>query len=214
MKKMSRWDKPMAFLALGLIVVGGIKANATILSRVSTGNKRLASVSTPAQQLNGVQLAQRRVGTCRAAARSTFIYQDRSTAYRIRSLQPDEKVTLAEERGRAGWIAISSPISGFVETKDLKLCSGVSARPASSSSNLCRQVTYKGLEGVAIRERPDMNSRQLDAVFLSDRVTLVNPPQFILDDQGREWVRLSAPSAGWMSNGFPAAGDINLEACL
>jgi hypothetical protein len=214
MKKMSRWDKPVAFLALGLISVGSIKANATILSSISTGNKMLASVSTPSQKEDNAKLAQRRVGACRAAARSTFIYQDRSTAYRIRSLQPNEKVTLAEERGRAGWVAISSPISGFVETKDLKLCSEGSVRPVSPSSNLCRQVTYKGLEGVAIRERPDINSRQLDAVFLSDRVTLVNPPQFILDDQGREWVRLSAPSAGWMSNGFPATGDINLEACL
>lgn len=214
MKKMSRWDKLVAFFALGLIPVGSITVNATVLSSISTGNKMLASVSTPSQQPNNVKLAQSRVGACRAAARSTFIYQDRSTAYRIRSLQSNEKVTLAEERGRAGWIAISSPISGFVETKDLKLCSEVSARPASPSSNLCRQVTYKGLEGVAIRERPDINSRQLDAVFLSDRVTLVNPPQFILDDQGREWVRLSAPSAGWMSNGFPATGDINLEACF
>lgn len=214
MRKMSRWDKPVALLALGLISVGSIKANATILNRLSTGNKISASVSTPAQKYYNVKLAQRRVGTCRAAARSTFIYQDRSTAYRIRSLQPDEKVTLAEERGRAGWIAISSPISGFVETKDLKLCSGASARPASPSSNLCRQVTYKGVEGVAIRERPDINSHQLDAVFSGERVTLVNPPQFILDDQGREWVRLSAPGAGWMSNGFPATGDINLEACL
>ncbi len=212
MKKMSRWGKSVALLALGLSAVGGMKANATLFSRIPTASRIVESVSTPSQKQDNVKLAQRRVGACRAATRSTFIYQDRSTAYRIRALQPNEKVTLAEERGRAGWIAISSPISGFVESKDLKLCSEASSRP--SSSNLCRQVTYKGLEGVAIRERPDMNSRQLDAAFSGEQVTLINPPQFIVDNQGREWVRLAAPSAGWMSNGFPATGDINLEACL
>jgi hypothetical protein len=214
MKKMIHWGKSVAFLTLMLSAMGGMNATATVFTSSPTSKMIFASELTPLQNRGNVQLAQRRVGECRAAARSTFIYQERSTANRIRALQPNEQVTLVEERSREGWVAISSPISGFVETKDLKLCSGgagVSTRP--SSSNLCRQVTYQGTEGVAIRERPDINSRQVSAVFLGERVTLSKPPEFITDDTGREWARLAAPSVGWMSNGIPARGDINLVAC-
>ncbi|MEW6497182.1 MAG: hypothetical protein AB1589_32465, partial [Cyanobacteriota bacterium] len=175
-------------------------------------NMIVASKPTLPHQRVNVQLAQRRIGECRAATRSTFIYQERSTANPIRALQPNEQVTLAQESNRGGWIAINSPLSGFVQTNDLKLCSNASSRP--SPSNLCRQVTYKGTEGVAVRERPNFNARQIDTVFLGNLVTLSNPPQFVTDDTGREWARLASPTAGWMSNGFPATGDLNLEACL
>lgn len=212
MTKISHWGKPIALLALVLGPVGGMNANATIDSDPPTVNMMVASESALSHRRVNVQLAQRLIGECRAANRSTFIYQERSTANPIRALQPNEQVTLAEELIRGGWIAINSPISGFIQTNDLKLCSDSSSRP--SPSNLCRQVTYRGSEGVAVRERPNFNSRQIDTVFLGNRVTLANPPQFVTDETGREWARLASPTAGWMSNGFPAAGDLNLEACL
>ncbi len=212
MRKMSHWGKPVALLALVLSSLGGMEANASIFSYTTAGKMRLDSELTlsSSQKKGSVQLAQQR-RECRAAARSTFIYQERSTANRIRALQSDEQVILAETGGRDGWIAVNSPISGFVQAKDLKRCTEASPLPVRR--NLCRQVTYQGVEGVAVRERPDITSSQVDTVFFGDRVTLSNPPEFITDDTGREWTRLATPSVGWMSNGVPARGDINLVAC-
>lgn len=210
MKKMSHWSRAIALFALVFSSVGAMKASATILTSTTTGNKRIESEAMRSQQRSQVQLTQR-VGECRAVARSTFIYQERSTANRIRALQSNEQVILAETGGRDGWIAVNSPISGFVQAKDLKRCTEASTPPVRR--NLCRQVTYQGIEGVAVRERPDITSPQVDTVFLGDRVTLSNPPEFITDGMGREWTRLAAPTFGWMSNGVPARGDINLVAC-
>lgn len=212
MKKMSHWSKPVALLAFLVSTVGDMDAHASIFTRTTAGKMRLDSEPTLSlsQKKDNVQLAQR-LGECRAAARSTFIYQERSTANRIRALQSNEQVILAEPGGRDGWIAVSSPISGFVQAKDLKRCTEAATLP--TRRNLCRQVMYQGVEGVAVREEPDITSSQVDTVFLGDRVTLSNPPEFITDGMGREWTRLATPSVGWMSNGIPARGDINLVAC-
>ena len=209
MKTIRYWGKPVALLALVLSPVGGMKATATLLPRATTDSMMLESQIAPSRVRDSVQLAQR-VRECRAAARSAFIYQDRSTTNRLRALQPNEQVILAEDRGKDGWIAISSPISGFVQAKDLKRCLEVSTSP--SRRNLCRQVIHQGVEGVAVRERPSITAPQTDTVFFGDQVTLSNPPQFLTDDMGREWARLAAP-LGWMSNGIPSRGDINLQAC-
>lgn len=218
MKKMSHWGTPVALLALALSAVGDTKAIATVFSNTNSANLILEAGLNPSQQKGTFQLAQELVGQCRAASRSIFIYRERSTASPTRALEPNEQVVLAEEDGRGGWIAISSPIRGFVEARDLKRCSGepeqTVTRPRPPRSNLCRQVTYQGLEGVVVRERPDIYSRPISTVFFEERVTLSNPPQSRVDGEGREWVRLTSPVVGWMSNGFPATGDLNLSACF
>ena len=230
MKTMSRWGIPVALLALALSAVGDIRAIATVFSNTSSDKLSLEAELNQSQQKRTFQLAQGLVGQCRAASRSIFVYRERSTASPTRALEPNEQVVLAEEDGRGGWIAISSPIRGFVEARDLKRCSEepeevvtrprpprsqeVVTRPRPPRSNLCRQVTYQGLEGVVVRERPDIYSRPLSTVFFEERVTLNNPPQSRVDSEGREWVRLTSPIVGWMSNGFPATGDLNLTACF
>ena len=230
MKNMSYWGTPVALLALALSAVGDIRAIATVLSNTSSANLSLEAELNQSQQKRTFHLAQGLVGQCRAASRSIFVYRERSSASPTRALEPNEQVVLAEEDGRGGWIAISSPIRGFVEARDLKRCSEepeevvirprpprseeVVTRPRPPGSNLCRQVTYQGLEGVVVRERPDIYSRPLSTVFFEERVTLNNPPQSRVDSEGREWVRLTSPVVGWMSNGFPATGDLNLSACF
>ena len=230
MKTMSRWGIPVALLALALSAVGDIRAIATVFSNTSSDKLSLEAELNQSKQKRTFQLSQGLVGQCRAASRSIFVYRERSTASPTRALEPNEQVVLAEDDGRGGWIAISSPIRGFVEARDLKRCSEepeevvtrprpprsqeVVTRPRPPRSNLCRQVTYQGLEGVVVRERPDIYSRPLSTVFFEERVTLNNPPQSRVDSEGREWVRLTSPVVGWMSNGFPATGDLNLTACF
>lgn len=221
MKRISQWDKPIILFALLLSPTAGLKATANVVGGITPANIT-NSQPTLGQQGENLQLAQGLIGECRAAARPTFIYPQRSTSNAIRALQTDEQVAIAEENGRNGWIAISSPISGFVQAKDIKPCpetptpTSPPLRPSSSSTppSRCRRVSYEGEEGLAIRERPNINSNRIGGVFFEDRVTLADPPQFRIDDEGREWVRITSPTPGWMSNGFPKLGDINLRACF
>lgn len=221
MRIISQWSKPAALLALGLTVAEGLMATASVAVDARQTPLVTAFVHTQDNGENSYNptssflLTQGLSGQCRAAARSIFIYAERSTANPIRALQADEQVILAEASGRNGWIAIRSPISGFVQAKDLKPCAGNSGTtPSPTPPNRCRRVIYEDDEGLAIRESPTTNSARVGGVFFGDRVTLSDPPQFRLDDAGREWVRITAPTAGWLSNGFPQLGDINLKACF
>lgn len=221
MRIISQWSKPAALLALGLTVAEGLMATASVAVDARQTPLVTAFVHTQDNVENGYNptgsflLTQGLSGQCRAAARSIFIYAERSTANPIRALQADEQVILAEASGREGWIAIRSPISGFVQAKDLKPCARNSGTtPSPTPPNRCRRVIYEDDEGLAIRESPTTNSARVGGVFFGDRVTLSDPPQFRLDDAGREWVRITAPTAGWLSNGFPQLGDINLKACF
>lgn len=215
MKMMSHWSKTVVLLALAINTMGDTQASAIVFPGLSTGNLIFEPAPKPSQQRNSVHLVQRLVGECRAATRGIFIYRERSPANPVRALQANEQVTLAEDRGRSGWIAIRSPISGFVQTQDLKYCSEDS--PVASRSELCRQVVYQGSEGLVIRERPYLNSRAVGRVYGGDQVRLTNPPQFFVadnDPEQREWVRLATPIAGWVSNGSRVQGGINLESCF
>ncbi|NEO45132.1 MAG: SH3 domain-containing protein [Moorea sp. SIO4A3] len=153
---------------------------------------------------------------CRQAAESMFIYKQPSIEP-IRTLEPNEQVILAENKARKnGWIAINSPVPGFVRAKDLKFCPGIERLSSTQTPYLCRQVVYDGTGGIAVRIRPNINSSRLGLVSNGVKVTLINRPsqeQFFQDFQGREWARITYPVSGWMSNGFPAKGEQNLVVC-
>ncbi|NEP47708.1 MAG: SH3 domain-containing protein [Moorea sp. SIO3C2] len=154
---------------------------------------------------------------CRQAAESMFIYKQPSIEP-IRTLEPNEQVILAENKVRKnGWIAINSPVPGFVRAKDLKFCPGIERLSSTQTpSYLCRQVVYDGSEGIAVRSRPNINSSRRGLVSNGVKVTLINrsaQEQFFQDFQGREWARITYPVDGWMSNGFPAKGEQNLLVC-
>lgn len=226
MKKMSCWSIPIALLALAFGTVADLKVTATVPTNMTVDENELGAESMILRDRDGVRVAQGVRGRCRAATQSIFVYRERSTASPLRVLEPDERVTLAEASGRDGWIAIESPIRGFVEAKNLKSCNAETVNPqpplpnraiVNQPSNLCRRVTYLGEEGIAIRESPNSNARRVGGVFFGEQVTLsprTTREQFVKDEQGRQWVRVTRPAVGWMSNGFPASGNMNLAACL
>ncbi|NEP02897.1 MAG: SH3 domain-containing protein [Symploca sp. SIO2E9] len=215
MKHTSYWGNSLTLLTLVLSTLGGIKTDAAVAIDTTSIKTIPVSELTLSSQETNWQLAQGFLGQCRAVAKSTFVYQERSTSNPIRALIPDEQIILAEETGRNGWIAISSPISGFVEATNLKFCSREVPTPTTTTdSNLCRQVIYDRPEGLVIRQRPNSNSRIVGEVFFRERVILVNPPEFRIDRENREWAKISFPIAGWVSNGFPNLGGTNLRACF
>lgn len=215
MNNMSKWGKHIALFALGLSAVGSLNAPATAGAAPQTTNIIQASESKGNLQL---AQAQTLVGQCRAAKERIFVYSQRSnTSQTVRTLAPYEQITLAEE-GTDGFIAISSPEKGYVEVKDLTSCSGgVAANPApaqTSSSSRCRVVTYNGTEGLAIRKGPDKTAARVGGVYAGNRVTLKNnPPSYTVDGEKRSWVEISAPTAGWISYGYPSSNSTNVGAC-
>lgn len=219
MNRIGDLRKSVPLVALLLSAGGGVPVMATLVTSSTSGNISVSSEVSLSQDREKLQLAERVAAECRQVTRSTFIYPQRSSVEPVRALQVDERVTLAEENGKGGWIAISSPISGFVQTDNLKRC-GVSSGSLNtpprnvSTSNRCRRVSYTGPEGLTVREKPDQNSRRVAGIFYDEQVTLSYPTEFRTDNDGREWARLALPTPGWVSNGYPRGGDLNLRACL
>ncbi len=225
MKTINSWGKPFTILALGLSIVGSLNAPSTAVTNTMTANV----AQNPELNLSGrqgnIQLAQSVVGQCRAAKQRIFIYPERSTSSQsIRTLAPDEQVTLADS-GAAGWVGISFPIAGYVRANDLKACPGGTRPPGTqppasgggsqsgtnppasgggsqSRANMCRKVIAPP-EGLAVRNTPVVSAPRTAGVYLGNTVRLANPRETQRDSQGRTWVRITAPATGWISSGFP-----------
>lgn len=184
--------------------------------------------------VSGDAIAQNLRGQCRAVNRSTFLYSNRSETNPIESLAINGRVTLEEEDKNNGWIAVRSlntNQTGFVRTQDLTSCNNPPtastapspqppnrpSKPASPqalrpNSGLCRRVIYDEGEGIAVRANPNLNAERVGGVMFGE-VVRIDPTQTRLDATGREWVKLSSPVVGWMSNGIPNTGS-NLGVCI
>lgn len=208
MKKISNWGKSAALLIFGFSTLGGL--NTPVIAANNTPDSQPTSL-----QQGDLQLAQGLVGECRATKRRIFVYTERSLSSKtIRTLDANTEVTLAGG-GSGGWIAISDPETGYVQANDLKLCSDVSDKPQPNppnSASLCRVVTQA--QGLSIRRGADGNAARVGGVYLGNRVTLRNnPPKLTLDNSGRAWVEITAPTAGWISYGYPKSKALNVGPC-
>ncbi|NEQ20688.1 MAG: SH3 domain-containing protein [Microcoleus sp. SIO2G3] len=221
MKTINSWGKPVTILALGLSLVGYLNTPSTAVSNTTTANVIQKPELNSSGYQGNIQLAQSVVSQCRAAKQRIFIYPERSTSSQsIRTLAPDEQVTLADS-GAAGWVAISFPVAGYVQAIDLKPCPGgtrppntrpPNTQPPSSGSsqagaNVCRKVIAPP-EGLAVRGTPVSSAPRIAGVYVGNTVRLASPRETQKDTQGRTWVRITAPSTGWISSGYP---DTNLS---
>lgn len=225
MKKMSHWGNPVALCAVVLSAVG-MNAPTAAIASTTTANNIEKSEPTSLQRQGNFQLAQGIVGQCRVAKQRIFVYSQRSeTSQTLRTLAPDEKVTIADN-GVRGWIGINEPEVGYVRAEDLTKCPESAARPkpttttttttntTTTGSGVCRVVIYKGLEGLAIRDQPDRNARRVGGVYPGNQVTLKSdPPEQKVDSEGRAFIEVTAPTAGWISYGYPSAKSSNLGPC-
>ncbi|MDJ1183106.1 SH3 domain-containing protein [Roseofilum casamattae] len=210
--------------------VSGI-AIATLIALSGLGIPQASIARSPSSEIIARGLA----GQCRAAKRDIFIYRERNTSESHRSLQRDEPVTLADE-GSNGWIAISSPTTGFVEVADLKSCAEASnsgaetpaepeqpeipetpepEKPAPSppatepeQNRLCRQVIIQ--EGLIVREEPSLEANSVGSIAYPQEVTVkAENGERTIDE--RVWVAITAPIRGWVSSGV--GGVVNLGGC-
>jgi len=219
MKKLSHWAKSSALLALVFSVVGGINAPITAVPSTLAANSIQESESLSLQPEGNIQLAQGLVGQCRAVNTSTFIRSQPSIGSQaVRALAPNEQVTLADNGNTQGWIAVSAPAVGFVQTSVLKACTGTQPTPQPTpsptpqptpqptppptTSSTCH-VTRTAL---SVRQNPSLSSASNPSggVAAGATIRLANPPQRQTNsaEGNRVWVRIVSPRTGWVSTGF------------
>ena len=111
------------------------------------------------------------------------------------------EITLSN--GTTGYIANGAPGTGG----NVILCGTIATNPPATNpptGGTCRLVrvpTDFG-SGLAIRSAPEGST--ITGVSNGQTVTLVNPPVTRLVG-GRQWLQISAPTAGWVSNGQPGS---------
>lgn len=151
-------------------------------------------------------------GQCRAAKQQIPIFRTADpTSEALRLLAGNEQVTLGDSAvDLNGFIGISAPVRGYVQAVNLKLCTGDSdlatVRPVSP--NLCRQVA-RPPQGLLIRRQPSVTAALVDGVAYLGRVTLSSNPATTRKADGREWVEISSPARGWVSNGLDTQTESN-----
>ncbi|MCY7272653.1 MAG: SH3 domain-containing protein [Phormidesmis sp. CAN_BIN44] len=184
--QMNRWNPAIAGLALFAM----------------TGATAPAFAQTPAA-------APPLVGQCREAKVSTPIFSQRSsTSGTVSLLATAQKVTLAENAVTNGFILVSTPNKGYVQAVNLRACTGVQP----PDKGLCRRVTQP--LGLAIRQAPNTTSAIVGGAELNSQVFVTtNPATAQTASNGRIWVQIARPAAGWVSNGFRNTPGSNLVYC-
>lgn len=81
---------------------------------------------------------------------------------------------------------------------------------AQATVSLCRKVTAP--QGLVVREKPSLTSRQVGSAPLNSQITLVEAGNVLQASDGRLWVEISAPVKGYISNGY-ANNESNLATC-
>jgi hypothetical protein len=124
--------------------------------------------------------------------------------------------TVKSDSAKRKWVEISAPKAGWIsngfpgQAGHLVMCAGAKP-PEPPVGSTCRRVIRPG-EGLLIRSEPNKGARVVGGVGLNQRMTLTTDPATVRKDgDGRSWIQISAPVAGWVSNGFPP--NSNTGAC-
>lgn len=156
------------------------------------------------------------VGQARCAKQSTAIFAERSAASPVvRAIPENQRMTIAENTAENGFLAVSAPSKGFVQTVTLRLCPGGNPNPnpnPNPSPSTCRRVTQT--QGLIVRQGPDVSTAVVGSVAFNSQVNVsTTPTTSKTDASGRVWVQISKPFAGWVSNGFVNVPGSNLLNC-
>jgi hypothetical protein len=195
MKTLNSLLNPLLVMGAAIVTFGAVTAPA------------MAQDATPA-----ATAAPSLIGQCRAVNKQTPVFESRSTtSSAVTLLKANEKVTLAEEGGTNGLIAINKPAKGFVASANLKACPGSTPpKPEPKPAGDCRVVVQT--KGLSVRAEPGAGS-VVGGVAQNDKITLANPNETKAASDGRDWVKIVKPVEGWVSEGFTGQTFKNLGAC-
>jgi hypothetical protein len=159
------------------------------------------------------------IGQCRAANKRTPIYSTRNPVSEVVALlETGNAVILSENGGENGLIGVSKPKAGFVHSPNLKDCPGKPKPPIAEQpkpdkpiAGICRKVVQP--QGLIVRNEAGNVAPIVGSLALNEKVTLAEPIETVERDDGRIWIKVAKPVAGWTSNGFVKQQFRNLGAC-
>ncbi|MBL1175805.1 SH3 domain-containing protein [Pantanalinema sp. GBBB05] len=158
-------------------------------------------------------LAQDLVGQCRRTNQRVDVYPSRGENVQPSGSLPSGTVVILSDNGSGGLIGISSPSTGLVQARYLNTNCDTSGNKPPVTGSKCRRVIYPD-EGLVIRSQPNRFSNNLGGVEKNGRVELTTDPATRKKDgEGREWVEITQPKAGWVSNGYGGSNYSNLGMC-
>jgi hypothetical protein len=232
MEKMNRLGNSVSVLAVMAIATAGMSTPSIADTDITIpeGNLKLAAASLVGQcRAAKVQIPVYRLANTSSEA--------------VRLLAPNEQVTLAGNAvDSKGFISISDPAAGFVLASNLIPCSsttgttggtttgttsgtttgttggtttgttGGTTTGTTSSQDLCRKV-LRPPQGLVIRREPSTAAARVGGVPYLGRVTLTTNPPTAKAADNRDWVEISAPAKGWISNGLETVPRSNLVYC-
>jgi len=112
----------------------------------------------------------------------------------IISSLPNKTLVTIESRSVNGWVRISSPVSGYISARYVKLC----AEPTPPSSTVTPSNNYRRViatAGLRVRQEPSINSPILGYLANGQRITIVNRG-------ANGWVPISSPIQGYVSAAY------------
>jgi hypothetical protein len=155
------------------------------------------------------------IGQTRCAKQSTAIFSQRAaTSSVVRALAAEQSVTLSENAAQNGYIGVSAPAAGFVQTVNLKLCEKSNPNPNPNpkpSDSTCRRVVTP--TGLLVRQGASTATPVVGQVAVNTQVTLTTTPATSKLEGDRIWVQIAKPLSGWVSNGFKSTPGTNLVNC-
>ncbi len=184
MKRILSWQSPVAMVAsVGLAVVS--MATPSLAMQPAPAESNSLNLST---QQEAYQVAQATADNCRqirATGGVTVREEPSGESEAVGEVLNGRNVTIVN-RGAAGWVPISAPLSGYVPASFLILCPDTAAPPPSN----CREVRAR--PGLNVRREPSINSTVVG--FLTNR------QQITIDNLGSAgWVALNQPIDGYVA---------------
>lgn len=196
--------------AVAVLVTTTVSHESAVARELSKPEAARANRSRPllAIESESFFMAQNLTGQCRQTRRLERIYATASLAApRVRDIGAGSRVTLAGSVNQPtfGWIRISRPVNGFIQTAFLTFCDAAPP-PPSSPSAACGIAQTE----LAINTQPSTEAFTIGGLtvgqgfrIIGNAVTQTAPPS----QQGRVWVPIERyGTTGWVaetaSSGF------------
>ena len=235
MEKMNRLGKPINVLAVLAIATTGIITPAIAGNdiTIAQGSLKLAQRSLAGQCRSAkVQIpVYRSADTTSEALR--LLAPDEQVTLADNSVQPSGFIGISSpivgfvqavnlQSCNSSSATASTPSTGAiaVPTPDTSPSPATSPSPtaspttstSSTSKELCRRVA-RPTQGLLIRRGPNVRSALVGKVAYQAQVTLTTNPPTTRRADNRDWVEISAPVKGWVSNSLLTEPESNLVFC-
>lgn len=185
---------------------------------VSTVFQSLAFAGNLAESFQTAQLTNQ----CRQVNQDVSLYENASVeSVSAGFLRKGTEVNLAQDRVIGGWIAVDTPVAGFLRAMNLAPCGSYPVPAPSVPTNVdtsvgvnvptevCINYRVSQEDGLEVYESDNQSSPVIDYVFPTEKVKFTQASA-----RGDvEWLNITAPIEGWIENGILGSDSSNTSSC-